>query len=115
MRMVLVIGGIVALAFLTGCQTEPEQREEAAVELQVETGFAEVEGARLYYEIAGTGDPLVLIQTDGRVWEGQFETFAPTFNSRGPYTMLRGCVSSSDSSQAWAHSSQIFRPSPSQA
>ena len=42
-------------------------------------GFAEVGGARLYYEIAGEGSPLVLVHAgiaDGRMWDEQFQEFA---------------------------------------
>ncbi|HEY7490512.1 MAG TPA: alpha/beta hydrolase [Candidatus Tectomicrobia bacterium] len=43
------------------------------------TGFADVNGTRLYYEVAGTGHPLVLIHgfsLDTRMWDDQFEVFA---------------------------------------
>ena len=42
-------------------------------------GFAEVNGTRLYYEVAGAGHPLVLIHgfgLDTRMWDGQFDTLA---------------------------------------
>ena len=42
-------------------------------------GYAEVGGARFYYEIAGEGPPLVLVHagiTDGRMWDEQFHVFA---------------------------------------
>jgi len=45
----------------------------------VETGFAVVNGTRLYYEVAGTGDPVVLVHgglADRRLWDDQFEVFA---------------------------------------
>jgi 3-oxoadipate enol-lactonase len=47
--------------------------------IQQQTGFAEVNGTRLYYEIAGSGHPLVLIHgstLDTRMWDDQFEPFA---------------------------------------
>lgn len=47
-----------------------------------ETGFAEVNGARLYYEVAGEGHPLVLIHgglVHSGLWDGQFEEFARRF------------------------------------
>lgn len=47
--------------------------------MQAQTGFAEVNGTRLYYEVAGSGHPLVLIHgmsLDTRMWEDQFEPFA---------------------------------------
>lgn len=42
-------------------------------------GFAEVNGTRLYYEIAGSGPSLVLIHgftLDARMWDDQFAPFA---------------------------------------
>ena len=46
---------------------------------QLQTGFAEVNGTRLYYEVAGTGHPLTLIHgglVDRRLWDDQFDVFA---------------------------------------
>ncbi len=43
------------------------------------TGFADVNGARLYYEVAGSGHPLVLVHAgiaDSRMWDDQFDVFA---------------------------------------
>jgi 3-oxoadipate enol-lactonase len=48
-------------------------------EVKIETGFADVNGTRLYYEVAGSGDPIVLIHGnygDCRDYGGQFEAFA---------------------------------------
>jgi pimeloyl-ACP methyl ester carboxylesterase len=45
----------------------------------VQTGFAEVNGTTLYYEVAGTGHPFVLIHghlLDRRSWDEQFAAFA---------------------------------------
>lgn len=42
-------------------------------------GTAEVKGARLHFELAGEGRPLVLLHAgicDGRMWEGQLDAFA---------------------------------------
>lgn len=42
-------------------------------------GMADVNGTQLYYEMAGSGRPLVLIHgftLDTRMWDDQFETFA---------------------------------------
>ena len=44
-----------------------------------ETGFAEVNGTRLYYEVAGSGHRVILnhgIPSDTRVWDDQFDVFA---------------------------------------
>ncbi|MGZ6322268.1 MAG: alpha/beta fold hydrolase [Ktedonobacterales bacterium] len=46
---------------------------------QRETGVADVNGAKLYYEVAGSGQPLVLLHAgiaDNRMWDDQFEVFA---------------------------------------
>ncbi len=47
--------------------------------MATQTGFAEVNGTRLYYEVAGTGHPLVLIHSllfDHRVWDDVFPALA---------------------------------------
>jgi pimeloyl-ACP methyl ester carboxylesterase len=44
-----------------------------------EFGYAEVGGARFYYEVAGQGDPIVFVHAgiaDGRMWNAQFDVFA---------------------------------------
>ena len=45
----------------------------------VETGYAEVDGGRLYYETSGKGPALVLIHAgflDSRMWDTQFQLFS---------------------------------------
>ena len=47
-----------------------------------QTGFAEVNGARLYYEVAGEGHPLVLLHagvSDHHLWDDQFAIFAERY------------------------------------
>lgn len=47
--------------------------------MTTQTGFAEVNGTRLYYEVAGTGHPLVLVHSllfDHRVWDEVFPALA---------------------------------------
>ena len=47
-----------------------------------ETGTAEVNGAKFYYEVAGKGEPLVLVHAsiaDGRMWGGQLTAFADRY------------------------------------
>jgi pimeloyl-ACP methyl ester carboxylesterase len=44
-----------------------------------ESGFVEVDGGRLYYEVAGAGAPVVLLHAftlDTRMWDDQFEALA---------------------------------------
>ena len=43
------------------------------------SGFAEVNGSRLFYQMKGTGQPLVLIHSggfDSRTWDDQVEAFS---------------------------------------
>jgi pimeloyl-ACP methyl ester carboxylesterase len=47
-----------------------------------QTAFAEVNGARLYYETAGAGQPLVFVHAglaDSGMWDDQFQFFADHF------------------------------------
>lgn len=47
-----------------------------------ESGFAELNGTRLYYETAGSGEPLVLLHAfmlDARMWDDQFDALAGEF------------------------------------
>lgn len=46
--------------------------------MKVDSSYAEVNGARLYYELAGRGDPIVLVHGnfgDCRHWDDQFRAF----------------------------------------
>jgi pimeloyl-ACP methyl ester carboxylesterase len=46
---------------------------------QTETGFAELNGTKFYYEVAGAGHPLVLVHAgiaDCSMWDEQFQAFA---------------------------------------
>lgn len=46
------------------------------------SGYADINNARFYYEVAGEGEPLVLVHAgiaDGRMWDKQFEVFAQDY------------------------------------
>lgn len=50
----------------------------------INKNFAEVNRTRLYYEIAGSGEPLVLIHgytLDTRMWDAQFDIFAKHYRT----------------------------------
>ena len=71
----------VLLCFVFGCQ-KGEEAADKAEEIQIETGYAEVNGTRLYYEVAGEGDVILLIHGNGgdrRHWDEQFEVFAKDY------------------------------------
>lgn len=47
-----------------------------------EAGFLSLNGAQIYYESAGAGDPLLLVHAgiaDSRMWDDQFEEFAQRY------------------------------------
>lgn len=46
------------------------------------SGMAEINGAQLYYEVKGTGYPLLLVHAgvaDSRMWEAQFDAFSKEY------------------------------------
>jgi len=46
------------------------------------SGMADINGARLYYEVKGTGHPLLLLHAgvaDNRMWDAQFEVFSKIY------------------------------------
>ncbi len=72
--------------------------------MAVETGYAEINGARVYYEVAGDGEPLALIHagvTDRRMWDGQFEALAQHY--RVLRYDLRGYGQTSAPAMAYSH------------
>jgi len=48
------------------------------------TGKADINGAQLYYEVKGTGQPLLLVHAgvaDSRMWDPQFEAFSKEYQT----------------------------------
>jgi pimeloyl-ACP methyl ester carboxylesterase len=63
------------LSCLISCNTEDKKSI-------VEKGFAQVNGTKLYYELAGTGEPLVLVHGnfgDRRHWDFQFSSLSKNY------------------------------------
>jgi len=80
-KLLAIFPLIFLLCFVLCCKQgeETASKAEEADEIQIETGYAEVNGTRLYYEAAGSGDAILLIHGNGgdrRHWDGQFEVFA---------------------------------------
>lgn len=51
-------------------------------QIPVQSGYVEINGAQIYYEVAGAGHPLVLLHAgvaDSRMWKEQFAAFAPRY------------------------------------
>jgi pimeloyl-ACP methyl ester carboxylesterase len=72
MKTLLFCLALSTLAFSAQAQTKPP----------VKTGMAEVNGTKLYYEVAGEGQPLVLIHgsyLDCRNWDDQFLPLSKKF------------------------------------
>jgi 3-oxoadipate enol-lactonase len=52
--------------------------------MQVQSGYLEINGARLYYEESGAGDAVVLLHgfsLDARAWDGQFDLLSRRYRS----------------------------------
>ncbi len=48
----------------------------------VKTGYAEINGARIYYEVAGAGETITFVHAgvaDRRLWDAQFAALAPRY------------------------------------
>lgn len=48
------------------------------------SGFAEINGAKLYYEMKGEGQPVLMLHgypLDSRMWDAQFDAFAKRFQT----------------------------------
>jgi pimeloyl-ACP methyl ester carboxylesterase len=71
-RGFLAAGPALALAACAGQGIAPSRP----------SGMADVNGTRLYYETAGSGEPVVLVHAftlDTRMWDGQFDLLARDF------------------------------------
>jgi pimeloyl-ACP methyl ester carboxylesterase len=76
-REFLAAGGALALAACAGQGPFQPFGQPAP-----QSGFTEVDGGRLYYEVAGSGPPVVLLHAftlDTRMWDDQFEVLAREF------------------------------------
>ncbi len=68
-RRFLAAGSTLALAACAGQGGAPQRT----------SGMAEVNGGKLYYEVAGSGEPVVLVHAftlDTRMWDDQFDVLA---------------------------------------
>jgi 3-oxoadipate enol-lactonase len=73
-------------------------------------GSVRVNGAELYYEVGGEGQPLVLLHDgllDRRVWDDQFATFARRY--RSIRYDRRGYGKSSGPDQSFSDVSDLYR------
>jgi pimeloyl-ACP methyl ester carboxylesterase len=73
------------------------------------SGIAEVNGTRLYYEVAGTGQPLVLIHggaVDSRAFDDQFTEFAKHY--KVVRYDLRGTGKSGDRDKPFSNTEDLY-------
>ncbi len=81
-KLLTVVALAFLLCFIFGCQQGEERAKAEKDNVEHATNFAEVNGTKLYYEITGTGEPLVLIHGwsfDSRCWDFQFDAFAEKY------------------------------------
>ncbi len=74
-----------------------------------QTGLAEVNGTRLYYEMAGSGPALILIHggaVDSRAWDDQFNEFAQHYQV--VRYDLRGTGRSADRDQPYSNTEDLY-------
>ena len=74
-----------------------------------QSGIAEVNGTRIYYEVAGTGHPLVLIHggaVDSRAFDDQFAEFAKHY--RVVRYDLRGTGKSGDRDKPFSNTDDLY-------
>lgn len=73
--------------------------------MSIEAGFAHVNGTRLYYESAGSGEDLIFIHgfgLDRRIWDDQFEEFSRRYSVLR-YDLRGFGKSSAPPTEAYAH------------
>jgi pimeloyl-ACP methyl ester carboxylesterase len=88
---------LVLISFLFGTSSKGQQ-------LTATTGIAEVNGAKLYYEVMGEGRPLVLIHgggIDSRMWDDHFKVYAEHY--KVIRYDLRGSGKSDVPTKRWSH------------
>ena len=77
----IIILFILTLFILASCHEKPAttntMETTTQVKLPVESGHSEVNGLKMYYEIYGTGEPLVLIHGGGSTIQTTFEKAIP--------------------------------------
>ena len=77
---------------------------------QTTQGIAGVNGARLWYEVAGAGPPLVMLHghlVDSGQWDDQFQAFARHYRS---FATMRAASAVRRSQPIRSHTTRIYTP-----
>ena len=85
-RAVFCLMFVVLMAGIGGCEKKKEEVRTKMKDQQAFTGFAELNGTKIYFEIAGEGPPIILLHAglvDSRMWDCQFRKFT------GDYKVIR--------------------------
>lgn len=105
MRLLLTLGLLAVL--VAGCRpTRPKQMKETTTDKQAEVpcvaGYAPVNGLNMYYEVCGTGYPLVLIHGGGSTIQTTFGRILPLLSKSHLVIAVE--------MQAHGHTADIDRP-----
>src|ERR1700712_4313524 len=76
--------------------------------MSVETGYAEINGAHMYYEVAGEGETVTFVHAgvaDHRLWDAQFAALAPRY--RAIRYDLRGLGHTTARAMSYSHAADL--------
>lgn len=75
--MQVIVIAIFFLLTMTGCKNSNHKAMKTSKSLESSNGYANVNGIKMYYEIHGTGEPLVVIHGGGSTIETSFGRILP--------------------------------------
>ncbi|MDB4324787.1 alpha/beta hydrolase [bacterium] len=80
-----IISVVIVMTIAVSCAGgSGDHVPEAAPVVEIQSGFAQVHGGRLYYELTGSGDAIVLVHGnagDRRHWDAQFSALAVDYQT----------------------------------
>jgi 3-oxoadipate enol-lactonase len=106
--MKLRFTAVVAILAYACLIAYPFAHARTRAQTATQSGFADINGGHIYYEVAGAGHPLVLIhggQMDRRMWDEQFALFSKSY--RVIRYDVRGFGKSSASTNVYADENDL--------
>ncbi len=101
-----LLAGVAVLLLLVGCASSPVHQHELASEqptaASFRSGYAPVNGLRMYYEVHGSGPPLLLLHGGGSSIRTTFGEVLPMFARRRQVIAVE--------QQGHGHTADIGRP-----